>query len=116
MTEPFAFQPSDGPAKLLRLVSHNVRTKLSVRAALVALLAQPLRQVQNDGHGQNMKLASESDQRFACLRLDICRVDNGQTASSKPLAGHVMQHVESVVGCPLRVLVVGNKPAAEIGG
>src|SRR4029077_18514646 len=59
MTEAFAFKSPKRTPQLLGLVSDDVRAELAVRPTLIAFVADLLWQVQNDRHGQNMKLASE---------------------------------------------------------
>src|SRR4051812_1475214 len=79
-------------------------------------MTELFRNVQHDCHRQNVKFASESYKGFSSLRLNVRRIDNGQTASSKPLSRYVVEHVECVIcGC-LSILVIRDKSTTEIGG
>jgi hypothetical protein len=99
----------------LRLVSHYVWTKLPVGPHLVTFMTELLRDIQHDYHGQNVKFASESYQGFPSFRLNVRRIDNRQTASSKPLTRNVMQHIECIICGRLSILVIRDKSATEIG-
>ena len=114
MTKAFAFESPQRAPQLLRLVSDDVRTELAVGPTLITLVAQLFWQVQNDRHRQNMKLASERDQRLARLRLHVRRVDYGQAASSQPLASDEVQDIECIIRGRLGILVVGHQAAAEV--
>jgi hypothetical protein len=54
------------------------------------------------------------DQRFACFRLHVRRIDDRQLARGESLRGDKVQYFESVLCRGLIVLVVRNKPAAKV--
>ena len=62
-----------------------------------------------------MELSRESDQRFTCFRLNICSVNHGEAAASKPLASDEVQHLERIFRSRLSILVVRYKTTAEVG-
>ena len=88
--------------------------EIAVGAALVALEADALRQIEDEGDGQGMIFAGKGDQRLARLRLDVGGVDDGQLHALKPLGGDEVKQRESVFGRGLIVLVVGDESSAEI--
>ena len=102
--------------QLAALAADHVRAEVAVRAFGVALGAQLLRQVQDDGRGQHVVLAGQQDQVAAGLGLHVGRVDHGQAARGQALADDEAQHLEGGRGGGLVVLVVGDQAAAEVGG
>ena len=114
VAESFAFQSAQRAAQLLRLIAHDVRTEVTVRAALIAIVAETLRQIQHDSHWKHVIVAREINQRFACFRLNIGGVDNRQLGRRQSFACDEVQDFKGVVGGGLVVFVVGNKAAAEI--
>jgi hypothetical protein len=82
---------------LLRLIADNVRAKVAIRSAPIPLLAELLREVENNGNGQHMELACQGNERFARIGLDVCRVDNGQPPRSESFSGDEMEHLECIV-------------------
>ena len=78
--EALAGQAVAVPAQLLALAADHVRAEVAVGALGVALGAQPLRQVQDDGDREHVVLAGQQDQVAAGLGLHVGRVDHGQAA------------------------------------
>src|SRR5262249_54474001 len=97
VSKSLPLQSSDRPTKLLRLVSHNMRSELPIRPTLVTLLTKPFRHIQHNRYRQHVKLTSESNQRLTRLWLYVGRIHNSQPTSSEPFTRNVMQHVEGVV-------------------
>lgn len=87
-----------------------------VGAGGVALGADLLGHVQDDGDRQDVVLAGECDQLPAGVGLDAGRVDDGQAAGGEALARDVVQDVEGVAAGALVVLVVGDQAPAVVGG
>jgi hypothetical protein len=92
-----------------------MRTELPVGPRLIAFVAKLLRQVENNGYRQNVKLASQFNQRLARFCLDVRSVNYRETAGGQPLACDVVKHIESIVGGGLVVLIVGDQSSAEVG-
>lgn len=88
----------------------------TVRAGRVALGADGLRHVEDDGDGQHVVLAGEPDELTARFRLDAGGVDDRQASGGEALARDVVQDVEGVLAGALVVLVVGDQAPAEVGG
>ena len=74
----------------------------------VPLVADPLGQVEHDGHRQAVILPGQLDQRLAGLGLDVGGVDDRQPPQGQPLAGDEPEHLEGVLGDGLVVLVVAD--------
>ena len=91
VADAFALQSTQGTAELLRLVANDVRAELPVRTKRVAVLADALREIEDNGLCEEMKLLRQRDQRLSCLWLHIGRIDYGQAAASEPLANDLMQ-------------------------
>ena len=91
-----------------------MRAKLAVGAADVAILAEPLRKIKDDGNGKQMVLARQLDQRLSRLRLHVCGINHGELAAAQPLAHNGMKQIECIIGRRLVVLVVRDQGAACI--
>ena len=115
LSEALSLQPTHRPFQLARLVPDDVRPEVAVGPRAIAVLTESLGKVEHDRDRQEMMLSRETDERLACLRLDIRRVDDGEPASSHPLSRDVMEQLEGVVGRVLSVLVVRDQTAAEVG-
>src|SRR5262249_2719927 len=64
-------QPAQRGAGLARLRADRVRAEVAVGPAAVAVLTEPLRQVEDDRDRQEVVLARERDERRAVLALDV---------------------------------------------
>ena len=51
--------------QLAPLVSNHVRTEVAVRPRTIAFVADAFRQVENDGHGQDVVFARQRNERLA---------------------------------------------------
>ena len=60
-------------------------SELTIGTADVALLAQLLRQIEDNRDRQHMILARQFDKRFACFRLNIGRIDHREPATPSRL-------------------------------
>jgi hypothetical protein len=101
--------------QLLNLAPDHVRTEVSAGTSLVSLLADALRQVENDSDDKDVVLACKGDEWLPRLRLDIGRVDDRHAGVREPRARDKAKGFERL-GCGgLVVLVVGDE-AAEIVG
>src|SRR3954453_1271032 len=69
VAEALAFQPAQRAAQILELATNDVRAEVTVGTCAVALLAEPLGQIENDRYRQHMELARQRDQWLTCLRL-----------------------------------------------
>jgi hypothetical protein len=99
---------------LLRLIPDYVWPEVSIRAVSIALLAQLLREIEDERHRQNMKFARKFYQRLARVRLNIGGVNCRELPQSKPLPGDEMKDFERIASDRLIILVVGNEAAAEV--
>jgi hypothetical protein len=114
VTDSLAFQTAQRTPELLGLIADDMRPKLAIRSMSVAILAEPLRQVEDDRLSEEVVLLRQGNERFASLRLDICGIDHRQPSSSEPLPNDLVQKVECVPGGGLIVLIVGDKRSAEV--
>src|SRR5207247_11191226 len=71
---------------LARLLADHVRTEVPLRPVTIALLAQPLGQVENDRDRQDMILSGERDEGLPRLGLHIGRVHDRELAAREPPA------------------------------
>src|SRR5580704_119038 len=90
--------------------------KLPIRAMSIAILAQPLRKIKDNGLGEDVELLRESDEGLASLRLDIRSVDNGESSTRESLSNDLVQEIERIARGGLVVLVVRNKRPAKVRG
>jgi hypothetical protein len=112
--ESLVLQVSERAAQGLRVLPRHVRSEWPLGPVLVSVVAQSLRQVQYDGHGQAVVLPGQGHNRLPGLGLDVRCVDDGELSGRQALAGDVVQNVEGVVRGRLAVLVVRDEPAAVI--
>jgi acetylornithine deacetylase/succinyl-diaminopimelate desuccinylase-like protein len=98
----------------LGLIPDYVWAEVSIRTVSIALLAQLLREIEDECHWKNMKLARQFNQRLARIRLNICGVNCREFPQSEPLPGDEMKDFERIASHRLVVLVVGNEAAAEV--
>src|SRR5258706_1775701 len=61
----FSLQATQRTPHLLRLITDNMRPEIAVGTCAIALLAKLLGEVENEGHGQDVILARQRDQRFS---------------------------------------------------
>ncbi len=117
LAEALALQVAQGAAEFAGVALDDAAGHVgAVGAAGVALGADLLGHVQDDGDGQHVVLAGQVDQLTPGVLLHVGRVDDGATAGGEPLAGDVVQDVEGVAAGALVVLVVGDQAPAEVGG
>lgn len=102
--------------KRLAMPAHGPRSELTFGSRSVALDGDGFGQVENDGDGKSMPLAGKCDQTLARLRLDIGRIDDGETAPLETLLDHIAQHVERIASRALIILVVGDPAAHRVRG
>lgn len=62
-----------------------------------------------------MELTRKLDQRFARLRLHVCRIDHRQPAQREPLPRDEMKNLECFCGHSLVIFIVSNQTPAEVG-
>ena len=67
------------------LLAHDTLAERPVRTLAVPLEAELLWQIQHDRDRQHVVLAGQGNQWLAGLRLDVCRVNDGQLAGSQSL-------------------------------
>jgi hypothetical protein len=115
LPEALLAEPAQRAAELARLVADHVRAEVAVGPAAVAVLTEPLRQVEDDCDRQEVVLARERDERRAVLALDVGRVDDREPTGLHSLGGDVVEELEGRLGRRLVILVVGDEAAAEVG-
>src|SRR5262249_16274513 len=114
VAKAFAREAAERAPQLLDVLLDDPRPEGAVGPRAIALDADPLRQVEDDGDGNTVVLARESDERLARRGLDVGRVEEGEGGSGKPLGGNVVQDVKGVLRRRLAVLVVRDEPPAEV--
>jgi hypothetical protein len=113
--EALAPQPAQPTTKLALLTANHMRPETAIGTRLVPLHADPLSQAEHDRHGEDVVPACELDQRPPSLGLHVRGVDDREPAAGQPLPDDVVEELERIVGGVLRVLVVGDEAAAEVG-
>ncbi len=117
LAEALALQAAQGAPQVAAVALDDRAGQAGpVGAGRVALGADLLGHVQDDGDGQDVVLAGELDELPAGVGLDAGGVDDGQAAGGEALAGDVVQDVEGVPARALVVLVVADEAAAVVGG
>jgi hypothetical protein len=116
VAEAFAFETAKGAAELLGLLDDDVGGEIAVGAGTVALVAEILIDVEDDGDGQAVVFAGEFDEGLAGFLLDVGGVDDGEATGGEALGGDKVEDFEGVRGRRLVVFVIGDKGAAEVGG
>ena len=85
VAEALALAGRAASAAAALLAADDVRAEVPVGPLAVALLADPLRQVEDDRDRQAVVLPGQRDQRLAGLGLDVGRVDR-PSAARRPAA------------------------------
>ena len=88
------------------MVPNHVWAEIPVLPRAIAFLAQLLRQIKDNRHGQDVIVAGKLHQRFPCLRLDIGGIDDDKPPAYQPLGRNKVQDLKGVFGGSLAVLVV----------
>ena len=88
--------------------------KVPLRPVTIALLAQPLGQVENDRDGQDVILSGERDEGLPRLDLHVGRVHDRELPAREPPARDEMQRGERVGRGRLVVLIVRDEAAAIV--
>jgi hypothetical protein len=114
VTDSLAFQTAQRTPELLGLVANNMRSKLPIRAKSIAILAQPLGKIKDNGLGKDVELLRESDEGFASLWLNIRSINYGESSTRESLSNDLVQEIERVPRGGLVVLVVRNKRPAKV--
>jgi hypothetical protein len=111
-----AAEPLQGALELGTLSSHDVRPEVPIGPRGVAIQAEPLRHVEDDGDREHVVGASEPDERSTSLALYVRSVDDREPAGGEPLARDEVQGIEGVLRRRLVVLVVGNETPERVRG
>ncbi len=85
VAESFALEAAQRPAQLPRLLADDVGAEVAVGTRPVALVRDPLRHVEDDGHRQAVELARDLHEGLARLRLDVGGVHHGELARASRL-------------------------------
>ena len=70
--------------------------------------------IEDDADGLHEVFVGQLDELFSRLGLNICRVDNGQTAIFESFVNDVMQQVKSISGGGLIVFIVRNNASTFV--
>lgn len=117
LAEALALQVAQGAAQFAGVALDDPAGHVgAVAAGGVALGADLLGHVEDDGDGQHVVLPGQLDQLTPGVLLHVGGVDDGAAAGGEPLARDVVQDVEGVTAGALVVLVVGDQAPAEVGG
>ena len=101
-------------AQILDLTGDSVWRHDAVYALRIAIQADALWHVEDDGSGEDVLRFRQIHQHFARFGLDVGGVHDDQLAALQALGGDVMEHIEGVGGGGLVELVVGHPCAARI--
>jgi hypothetical protein len=112
--EPFAAEAAQRSMQLAALLADHVRAEAAIGAAAVALVTDPLGQIEHEGDRQDVVLAGQRDQRLASLRLHVGGVDDGQAPARQAPRGDEVKGGEGVSRRGLVVLVVRDEPAEAV--
>jgi hypothetical protein len=85
VVEALLAQARQRAAQALALAAQDVRPELAVGSRGVALLADPLWDVERNRDRQRVVTAGKCDQRLPCLGLHVGRVDDRQSSGRQPL-------------------------------
>ena len=93
----------------------DATTEGTVGAGAVALDADAVEEVENDGDGEAVVAAGDLQQRPPRLRLHVGGVDHGEAAGGQPLFGQEVEDLEGVRRRALVVFVVRHQAAEDVG-
>jgi hypothetical protein len=96
------------------LSSHDVRPEVPIGPRGVAIQAELLRHVEDDGDREHVVGTGELDERSTSLALHVRGVDDRELAGGEPLARDEVQGVEGVLRRRLVVLVVGHEAPERV--
>jgi hypothetical protein len=82
--------------------------KIAIGAVTISILANSLREIENNRHWYDVIFPRQSDEGLARLDLNIGRINNGEFSRLEPLGGDKVQDLKSCVGRRLIVLIVRN--------
>ena len=106
VAEALTREPPKGAPELGNLAPHHVAPEVALRARLIARLAHPRREVQDDRDRDHVELAGQLDERPARIRLHVRRVDDREAPRRETLAGDEVQRVEGILRRALIVRIV----------
>jgi hypothetical protein len=91
---------------LLALLPDYVWSKITVRSALVSILAKSLREIEYKSDRYHVILSRQSNQWLTRLHLNIGRINDSELAGLEPLGGDKVQDLESRICRCLIILIV----------
>jgi hypothetical protein len=116
VTEAFALKVSGITTHRDALVADDVWAELAVGPCEVALTADVLGRIHDDGDRQGVELAGKGDQWLAVFAPDVGGIDDRKQAAGEPLARDGVEDIERVACRFLRVLIVRDPAAAGVRG
>ncbi len=114
MAKAFAFEVAQRLTELRGLLPDNMRTKIPVRAPLVAFMANLLREIEHDCHRQAVVFSGQGHKRLAGLGLNIRCIDHSQACGSQPFRRDEMKHLEGILGSGLIIFIITHQTPAII--
>src|ERR1700719_3225195 len=112
--ESFSLKISQRTMQLLRLLANNMRPKISIGSAAIALLTKLFRQIEDDCYRDTVVLPGEFHNRLTRLGLDIRRIDHDEFSRCQTLPGNEVQNLEGILRRRLVILIIRNQPTTEI--
>ena len=114
--ESFPLQSTNRPTQLRLLLPNDVSPEAAIFPPTIPFLANLLRQIEDDGHGEAVILPAKLNERFAGFWLNVRGVHHGQMSQGQPLSGDEVQQLKCFVRYGLVVFVIGDHPPASIRG
>ena len=106
MPKALAPESTHGPMELAPLLADDMRTESAIGSGTVAFVADSLRQIEDDGHRQDVIFAGKRHERLTRLRLNVRGVDYGESSAGQPTRCHEVKRGKRISGCRLIVLIV----------
>src|SRR6266498_2697824 len=79
MPKPFSLEHAQRTAQLLPLLSDHVGTEIAIGSVAIPFVTQPLGNIKNDRYRNAMILPRYGNQRFVRFRLNVGRINHGET-------------------------------------
>ena len=114
MAEAFLAQCLERAPQVIDLPPNDMGAEFPVAAVRIAVVAEPLRQVEDNGDRQHVVGLRQRHQRLSCLRLDVRRVNHRQLPSLQSFAGDEIQSLERIRRGCLVVFIIADESAAKV--
>ena len=114
MAEAFLAQCLERAPQVIDLPPNDMGAEFPVATVRVAVVAKPLRQVEDGGDWQHIMGLGQRHQRLPRLRLDVRRVNHRQLPRFQPFAGNKIQSLERIRRSCLVVFIIADESAAKV--